>query len=681
VRRVVAAGLAVLVLTAGTPGGAGSAAATTSQAGRATTPAPAAPLPAPPGRTTLLSKARGGGFPAGSSIEPAMSADGRYVAFTSIATDLVRKDDPGTVDVFLLDRRSGRTSMAPLPAGVPRTTQTTATEPSISADGRFVAFTYLAPTPVGTTAALPRQYIVLWNVRSDVSVFAATNSRGTPMLGRQPSLSDDGRYLAFTTTLDLPGDKDGGQDDVVRWDRRSGDVVLVSSGIFGRPISGVANAPSISGDGNLVAFVSDGGDSVIAEDTGSGFQVYVRDIDADRTEQVSRTRDGRPPRGEATDPAISRNGRYVAFASRASNLTDEGAAGLFRRDLQADRTIMVSVTPDGAAADGSHAQPSITGDGNMVAWTSTATNLVPETAGRIAPAASARLATDVYLRDIAAGETVLVSVSLVNGPSGGRSFQSSVGGDGRYVAFASDSPQLVDRDTNKAFDAFLRDLPPLPVINPSTLDLGSRAVDTESLPLAATLGNGGWTPLRVTGARISGPNRDDFRIVADGCRARVLRRNEACTVSVVFRPRGKGTRTATLEVADGFAGSPRTVRLRGRASQASLELDPPIGPPGIVTIVTGSGFPPGTAVSLSWSRGITPTMDPVVTDARGAFRVPVLVFHNDRTGARELLAASLDGTAFPSVSATMLVTRPSVVPPRFELLRFIDLPFVLVIRG
>ncbi len=479
----------------------------------------------------------------------------------------------------------------------------------------------------------------------------------------------------------MPGDNDEGDEDVVRWDRNTGRPRARQPRLLGPSISGVANAPSISGDGNLVAFASDGGDSVVDADTGSGLQVYVRDIEAARTQQVSGTPDGRPPRDIATDPAISTDGRYVAFLSRASNLTSEGAGGVFRRDLATNTTTMVSVTPQGGASNGNSVYPAISGDGNFVAWASTATDLVPETAGRIAPAAELRIVSDVFLRDMTAGETLLISVSVANTGGGGLSVQPSIGGNGRFVAFASDSPRLVEGDDNEAHDVFLRDLPPVPVITPATLDLGSRAVDTESLPLAATLGNAGWSPLQVSGATITGANRDDFRIVADGCRARELRRNEACTVTVIFRPLDKGTRVATLEVADDVGGSPRTVRLRGLASKGELVLDPPIGQPGIVTMVEGSGFPPDTPVVLSWSLGITPRMEPVVTDAGGAFRVQVLVFHNDRTGPRELQAVPLDGTAFPPVAATMLVTRPSAAPPQFAILRFIDVPLVLVIRG
>jgi hypothetical protein len=249
------------------------------------------------------------------------------------------------------------------------------------------------------------------------------------------------------------------------------------------------------------------------------------------------------------------------------------------------------------------------------------------------------------------------------------------------VAFTSNSPRIVGGDPNKTYDVFLRDLPPVPVLTPVSLDLGAGAVGTTSAPGAATLANAGWSRLAVTGSSIGGGDKKDFRIVLDGCKDRVLRRNEACSVSVVFSPTAKGTRTATLAIADNHTGSPRTVRLRGQASQARLKLDPEIGPPGIVTVATGTGFPPGSLVSLRWSEGMTPTMADVTADEKGRFSVQVLVFHNDRTGPRDLIAESATGSGFPPTTAEMLVVKPTTVPPMFAQLRIVDLPIVLVMRG
>jgi hypothetical protein len=218
------------------------------------------------------------------------------------------------------------------------------------------------------------------------------------------------------------------------------------------------------------------------------------------------------------------------------------------------------------------------------------------------------------------------------------------------------------------------------VLSPPLVDLGARAVGTESPPAAVTLGNAGWAALQIAGSAISGADRKDFRVVADGCKGRTLKRNEACTVTVVFKPKGTGARNATLSIDDGLLATNLSVALRGRASKAKLVITPDVGQPGTVVIVDGSGFPDGAKVTLRWSRGITQRMDPI-TATGGTFHAQMLVFHNDLTGPRDLIAAPVDGTSFPTVSSPVLVTKPSAIPPTFLVApRFVDLPLVLVIR-
>ena len=373
----------------------------------------------------------------------------------------------------------------------------------------------------------------------------------------------------------------------------------------------------------------------------------------------------------------------MAFESSATNLVPgdtNGAADVFRKDRTTGTMTLVSVTSAGTQAKGSSGQAAISADGHVVAFASTASDLVAMTGG-VAPAAQFFLITEVYARDVDAGQTVLVSATPTGDKGGGSSQAPAVSGDGRFVAFASTAGSLVPGDGNGLSDAFLRDMPPAPLLTPPVLDLGARAVGLTSLPVAAILSNTGWSALAVTGASITGAMAADFRVVADSCAGAVLHRAEACTVSVTFTPSAPGERTATLEVADAFTGSPRTARLRGMASLSKVELDPPIGPPGTVTIATGSGFPPNTAVRLQWSLGITPHLKPIVTDSSGGFRVQVLVFHNDQTGPRELLADAVDGSTFPETAARMFISQAPTVPPSFVILRLLDLPLVMVMRG
>ena len=204
------------------------------------------------------------------------------------------------------------------------------------------------------------------------------------------------------------------------------------------------------------------------EDTGSGTQVYVRDVEADRTERVARA--GR----QAADGPVRRPGDLRERPLRGLRVPgDEPDAGghgrgLFRHDRRTGDMVLVSVTPTGAAATGASAQPvdhAPTAHGRLDVrrrrtW-------CPRRPGRIA----ARRDRADPLRGLhpghRRGETVLVSVSRANTASAGQSFQPAIGGAGRFVAFASDSEILVAGDDNKTYDVFLRDLPPSPVINPA----------------------------------------------------------------------------------------------------------------------------------------------------------------------------------------------------------------------
>lgn len=676
--RVLAAALA-LALVGALPAGAaasGEGVARVPDAGL-----PAAPREAPFGRTTLLARDREGGFPNARTEAPSMSADGRFVAFSSYASDIVAGDTSGTQDVFLLDRRSGTTRRLPVPVGFTRDPHDTNDDPAISADGTVVTWVYTPPPPVGAEFFSSLDYVVAYDRGTGKTEVVSRNGKGSPLAGAtEPTISADGRYVAYTLAS-----FSSEQRSIQRYDRRREVTIPVSVSVTDANVRVDGRQPSISGDGNLVAFVSNANDSIVFGSSGPGDQVYVRDIAARRTQHVSVASDGGPTNDPAVGPAISGNGRYIAYSSTATNITSHEHGGLFRRDLRTGTNELVSVRPDGGAGNGASLLPSMTRDGRYVAFTTTGTDLVPETLGRIAPAATSRIRAEVMLRDMDAGETILISVARAGGPGGAQSWQGVVAGGGRYVAFTGDSADLVRGDDNDVFDVFLRDLPPVPVINPPVLDFGTRPVGGASLPAAATLTNRGWSALAVTGATRTGAAKADFALV-DGCKARRLERDASCTVTVTFKPAAPGTRTATLAVADAYTGSPRTVRLLGRGTSApvyrpTLLLDPPIGEPGIVTIASGKGYPPNTKVRIAWAPGITPTFHDVTTDAKGLLRVPVLVFHNDLTGPRTLTVRPADGKAFPAVTAPMLVVKPSVVPPRFDLLRILDLPLVLVIRG
>jgi Tol biopolymer transport system component len=631
---------------AGRPAPSPGAARITSSPGSPSTPDS---LVTPPGATGLVSVAGGGGFPNGVSATPSASSSGRYVAFASTALDIVPGGTSGVSAVFVRDRSTGTTIVLPAPGGGPVPKGASATAPTISADGTVVAFVYQ------TARELVAHYstVVVWSRATGATTPVSTALLQHIDRSREPAVSADGRYIAFTY------DHGDGTSDVYRYDRSTGAVVLVSAGPGGSSAGGSSSLPAISGDGSVVAFSSSAGQSLVGGATGSGTQVFARDLNAGTTELVSVGAGGAAPNKLSSEPSVSDDGRYVAFASAATNLvsgTSSAPAEVYRRDRQTNSTVLVSAV-DGTPNPYASSQPAISRDGRMVAYV--------ESQPSLAAALLVRQVTQLYLYDVPTQRSVLISENLSGQASGSINIDPSIAGYGRYVAFASTGPDLVPGDANGRSDVFIRDLPPVPRLEPAVIDFGTRSVGVSPGTAAGVLSNAGWAPLTVNAASIAGKDQGDFSVLADGCAGQVLHGGEACTVTVGFAPTQAGVRSAKLEIADSYTGSPRTAALTGSGSSAKIVLDPPLGPPGIVVIATGSGFPAGAQITLSWSVGITPVMPVVTADAKGRFEVPVLVMRNDQVGQRDLLAAWAGGPQFPTLQTPMLVTIAPAAPPRF----------------
>src|SRR6266700_4072027 len=219
-----------------------------------------------------------------------------------------------------------------------------------------------------------------------------------------------------------------------------GTTVRASVSASGGDPDGDSSRAVLSGDGHVVVFHSTATNLVPGDPGPGGFHVYWRDLVHRAIRQVDVSATGGAPGGPGTLPAVSEDGRYVAFQSDASNPVAGVAAGnhagdVFRRDMVTGTTILVSVSATGGAADGFSTRPSISADGRYVAFNSTAGNLVAN-----APAPGA--GTDVYVRDLATGTTVRVA-SAGGGSPDDVSLRPDISADGRYVAFVSDASNLV----------------------------------------------------------------------------------------------------------------------------------------------------------------------------------------------------------------------------------------------
>jgi Tol biopolymer transport system component len=647
---------------------------------------PAEPEPAlaapPPGVTSLISIDPGEGFGNGPSAQAAISANGRWVAFASAASDLVEGDTNGAVDVFVRDRRSGDTIRLPGLTG-PVPPGGSAQDPSISADGSIVAFVYRPPTSTTTTVVVNTQPVVVaWSRETGaVEIVSIAPNGELARPSGEPSVSGDGLFVAFSSTQWVTPADDAPDLDVFVRDRIAGTTALVSVASGVEPGDGPSSAPAISRNGRFVAFHSDAGD-LVPNDTNGETDVFVRDLTTGRTELVSVPVAGEA-NGPSEDPAISGDGQRIAFESGASNLAPGASPNprtIYLRDRPRGTTSVVSVAADGGSLGRDSGQAAISDDGRIVAFVSAAQDVVTAS-GEVFLAAVVAGIVEVYARDTVSGETIRISEALNGGPAGAQSLAPVLGGDGRFVAWSSTSPNLVAGDDNQVSDVFLRDLPPVPSLTPAAIDFGVRAIGVEGPPTAAILTNEGWSPLTARSVDREGAAAADFGILFDGCTGRSLRRTESCPITVAFIPTVTGARAADLVVVHDGPRSPATTALRGGGSQAVVELDPPVGPPGIVTVVTGEGFAPNTAIALAWSRGLTPTLRPIVTDADGAFRVQVLVFHNDIPGQRDLVVRAAAGASFGELATPFFVTQAGSQPPRFIVNDpYLDRPATLVMR-
>jgi Tol biopolymer transport system component len=351
---------------------------------------------------------------------------------------------------------------------------------SVTPDGRYVVFASVSPDLAPNDFAPPFETLDVFvrDRRAGRTILVSANAAGTPTAQRSsfaPVISADGRYVAFVSNAhDLVSPDPGGPgfQNVYRRDLLTNQTVLVSqtpagqrgngsSSSFGGFGIGVPNL-SISADGRYVCFISSAPDLVTVDTKNQG-AVFVRDVQQGVTHLVSVNQAGTAGGDRGAGYAVmTPNGRFVAFLSGSTDLTPKvtpPGSQVFLRDLQAGTTKLVSADRiDGSANNTSsdsrqQGDLDLSDDGRFVAFVSEAPNLVAgDTNGR------GDEAQDVFVRDTVNGTTHLVSVSKDGasgrGPSGGLSMTP----DGRFVAFISSADDIVLNDTNGLQDVFVRDV-------------------------------------------------------------------------------------------------------------------------------------------------------------------------------------------------------------------------------
>jgi archaellum component FlaF (FlaF/FlaG flagellin family) len=432
----------------------------------------ATPSGASTGTTELVSVDNAGGQGDGHSQSPvAISADGRYVAFQSDASNLVPGDTNYITDVFVHDRHTGTTERVSVnSAGGQGNNQSQG--PAISADGRYVAFISTASNLVSSDTN-PWNDVFIHDRQTGITerVSVDINGDDANLDSYDPSLSADGQYVAFFSYASdlVPSDTNPGSDIFVR-DRQTGQTQLASVAGDGSQANDLSTGPDISADGRYVSFHSKAS-NLLADDTNGVEDIFVHDRQTGDTELASVDSNGNQANADSQRPSISGDGRYVVFNSGASNLVpgDPGWADIFVHDREARTTERISVATSGTPANFHSEFSAISGNGRFVAFDSEASNLVSDDSNTCAGLTSTVPGScrDVFLHDLDTGITERVSFGFGSDEGNGYSWRPAVSSNGILIAFASAATNLVPNDTNGSVDVYAVDNPLAPSPTPT----------------------------------------------------------------------------------------------------------------------------------------------------------------------------------------------------------------------
>lgn len=415
----------------------------------------AAQLPAAPqGAPSRVSVADQGGEPNLNCWRPDVSDDGRFVAFVSGATNLIPVDTNGRWDVFLRDQQLGVTTRVNVDSsGVPADDH--GDFPMLSRDGRFVVYSTPASNLVMGDLNGDDDVFV-HDTQTATTERVSVDSSGSEAHGASflPTISASGRYVVFTSSApDLVAGDTNQKMDVFLRDRVAGTTARVSLRSGGGQSNGNSYDGWITPDGRFVVFHSQSTD-LVAGDNNPLEDVFVHEIPTAITTRVSVSTAGLGGNASSFRGTISDDGRFVAFTSYASNLVagdTNGVLDTFVRDRWTGETRRVSVGAGGVQGSAQSLSGRICGDGRFVAFMSEAANLVSGDTNGVA---------DSFVHELATGLTTRVSVGGAGVQGNGETaFQPwpSISSDGRWVAFSSAASNFVSGDTNGWSDVFLVD--------------------------------------------------------------------------------------------------------------------------------------------------------------------------------------------------------------------------------
>ena len=382
---------------------------------------------------------------------PAPSWSGRYVAFMSQATNLVVGPQSNLADVFVRDVEAGTTQLVSL-TNMDTPAYYGGSEPSISGNGRYVAF---VSAMIHKGGRHDNSVYMRDRLRGTTTLISRT-TRGDKAIGSvRPAVSRDGSTVVFDSRSRrlVPGDTNT-RSDVFVWDADTESIRRVSVSSAGTQALGTSHEAAVSANGRYVAYQSNAANLDGGEAGRRDYDVFVYDRISRRTTRVSVSRDGMDGNGDSQRPSLSRNGKYVLFDSEADNLVlgDRNSSGdVFRLNRVTGVIRRASIRSDGVEGDAggglAGSAMTLSGDGRYATFESSSTDLV----GPGQPFAW----RNVYLHDYATKVTTRVSISPRSTSSARYSGGATISGNGAAVTYLSKTGNQVEEDTNRREDVFL----------------------------------------------------------------------------------------------------------------------------------------------------------------------------------------------------------------------------------
>jgi hypothetical protein len=350
---------------------------------------------------------------------------------------LVSNDDEGNRDVFVYDRQAGTTERISQAANGDGGNGNSST-PQISDDGTYVVFQSDA-TNLGPTDSNNRRDVYLYNRQSSTMELVSVATNGDQGADRSfnPTVSADGNLVAFNSESDFINGGDSGTDQVWLRNRIAGTTSLVSKAANGDPgNSNSDNRPLITGNGLFITYQSQASNIVTPDTNGNDDSVFVYNVVGDSTTIASRNANGDQANFGATQPAISEDGRYVSFTSSATNLVTGGVnqGNIYLKDTQSGTVTWISQQSGGGMANSESYDSRISGDGRFVVFYSDATDLISGDTGT---------ETSVYVYDRINAVLAKASVAFNGGNIDGSADYPNISRDGAVIGFNSLATNLI----------------------------------------------------------------------------------------------------------------------------------------------------------------------------------------------------------------------------------------------